>query len=141
MSATLAQFFRYVWFMPSLGVRSPCWQTMLRNVGIRTFNPSQEWLSHVLTGIDTKYYWQVIVWKSGKFGEIASLWLTLYEQVDLKWFPSGFLMHHPLLSTNYKTEDQIRSKFRWNVIWQCSGVPEGTSHLEFCPKFLLYWLN
>ena len=24
LSATLAQFFRYLWFMPSLGVRSPC---------------------------------------------------------------------------------------------------------------------
>ena len=29
MSATSAQFFRFLWFMPSLGVRSPCLETYI----------------------------------------------------------------------------------------------------------------
>ena len=62
MSATLAQFFKYFWFMPSLGVRSPCPKRSRKKVIIGRLGHGSTYFSEKLvslTFIRNKVAWKL----------------------------------------------------------------------------------
>ena len=103
LSAISAQIFRFLWFMPSLGVRSP-WATTLpwTSIGISAMQNTTGWnyFERSKGGL-ISIVWQLVIWISRNFQkkfrrirwlEFCWFWTLDFEMKTLIWWGNSVLM-------------------------------------------------
>ena len=121
LSATSAQFFRFLWFMPSLGVRSPCFWPLFCKITISRnscFNFKSKLLQKIIVQAVSVVKWNFTV--------ICHYWMILCTiQAIVPW------------NTMPATLNKSIFKTRSHVLFGLGTISHSRSLLQYL--FLLYY--